>query len=350
MAMRQPEAASFEITPDNQTESAILATPLPTVDGRWIVSDRGRHWQCTPWVDGTACGDSEASDGESAARVLQLGGEAIAKTHAKLANLPASATLADQAPRCFRDRMQRLRELGPWLSSGSLLREQLPGSVSQWRALLVRCVSVDGTTQPTSMQTSEDRRAYEELANRLMSAAELLVKHGVAIHSKLIAEFAERFESSPKGWRQSWVLRDVHREHILLDESRETVAGIIDHDAMDWDCPIVDLARWSGSFPVQLDECLSASRLELALTGYNRIASAKYGVELADGGRGRSFHLQSPTPEELALGETLVRLNAWVGMANWVDWIGLRRRVFVSSPERLSSRISGLIDSVCHFC
>lgn len=330
--------------------SAILATPLPTAEGRWIVSVQGRHWQCTEWVDGRACGDAEVTDSDSATRALRLGGEAIAKTHRRLATLPSPSAPEEPLPRCFRDRMQRLQEWNSWLSSGSLLRERLPATASQWRALLEHCVSVDGMSRQ-SITTADDKQpAYQELAHRMMAATELLVEQGTSVQSTLIAELAERIESSPQGWRQSWVLRDVHREHILFDESREEVTGIIDHDAMDWDCPIVDLARWAGSFPVQLEGQLNAGRLDLAVEGYNRVSSAIGGVELADGGPARSFLLESPTPEELALGATLLRLNAWVGMANWVDWIGLRRRVFFSSPERLSNRISGLIDSVCHFC
>lgn len=351
-----PTSANQEAT----HESALLAAPLPTADGRWIVSDQARQWQCTAWVDGRACDDSVAMDSDAATRALVLGGEAIAKVHARLADLPSPAVFADrtpnefasadQLPRCFRERMKRLHELNPWLSSGSLLRERLPGTASQWRALLERCVSVDGVHQRSIERTNNELPAYQELAHRLMAATELLVEQGTSIQSMLIAELAERMESSPQGWRQNWALRDVHREHILFDESRQMVKGIIDHDAMDWDCPVVDLARWAGSFPVQLEGVLSASRLDLAVEGYARISSANCGVELADGARPRSFLIKSPTPEELALGATLLRLNAWVGMANWVDWIGLRRRVFFSSPERLSSRISALIDSVCHFC
>ncbi|GAB5514409.1 MAG: phosphotransferase [Rhodopirellula baltica] len=363
-AMTQRDVSStglLDPTWSNQnvgSDSALLAAPLPTADGRWIVVDQGRQWQCTAWVDGKACDDSEAMDSEAAARALLLGGEAIAKVHSRLAALPSPVidrtpsefASADHLPRCFRERMRRLHELNPWLSSGSLLRERLPGTALQWRALLERCVSVDGVGQRTIDRANDELPAYQELAHRLMAATELLVEQGTSVQSKLIAELADRLESSPQGWRLNWVLRDVHREHILFDESRETVNGIIDHDAMDWDCPVVDLARWAGSFPVQLEGLLSASRLELAVEGYNRISSANCGVELADGGQARSFLVKSPTPEEIALGATLLRLNAWVGMANWVDWIGLRRRVFFSSPERLSSRISGLIDSVCHFC
>ncbi|MFG0263678.1 MAG: phosphotransferase [Rhodopirellula sp. JB055] len=327
--------------------SGLLAAPIPTADGRWIVSEQGRHWQCTAWVDGKACDDSEAIDALTGPRALVLGGEAIARLHARLSTLPAPVACSGELPRCFRDRLQRLQELRPWLSSGSLLRERLPSTTAQWCALLERCVLDRGGD---SFCLQRNQSGYQKLAQRMMSATERMVSQGDTIHRLLTSELQQHLQTAPAAWRQAWVLRDIHREHILFDTSRERVTGIIDHDAMDWDCPVVDLVRWAGSFPVQLEQQSATTRLGWAVEGYNRIASANHEQGLADGPRARSFFVKSPTPEELALGETLLRLNAWVGMANWVDWIGLRRRVFFSSPEALSNRISGLIDSVCHFC
>ncbi|WDQ16931.1 phosphotransferase [Rhodopirellula sp. P2] len=338
--------------------SGLLAVPVPTADGRWIVFEQGRHWQCTPWVDGSACGDDEAMDTTAAARALSLGGEAIARVHARLSVLPVPTHeptdgpthVPKEVPRCLRDRMQRLQELSPWLLSGSSLRERLPNTTARWRALLERCVTEGDVGVPALTAPQDVPIGYQELAQRMMSATDWMVERGVRVHRKLVSELQQQIENTPAHQRQAWVLRDVHREHILFSANRERVTGIIDHDAIDWDCPIVDLVRWAGSFPVQLEQRSATTRLGLAVEGYNRIASANHGLRLADGAGARPFFLQGPTPAELALGETLLRLNAWVGMANWVDWIGLRRRVFFSSPESLSNRISGLIDSVCHFC
>ncbi|KLU06625.1 hypothetical protein RISK_001380 [Rhodopirellula islandica] len=345
--------------------SGLLAVPVPTADGRWVVFEHGRQWQCIPWVEGTACTDREAMDPTAASRALLLGGEAIARVQARLSTLPEPTHPSNEIPRCLRDRMQRLQELSPWVLSGSSLRERLPNTTARWRALLERCVTGNDGSVPASelggnvppihaLPTGPQREAaqvgYQELAQRMMSATDCMVERGVIMHRKLVSELQQHIEQPPAHWRRAWVLRDVHREHILFSANRERVTGIIDHDAMDWDCPVVDLARWAGSFPVQLEQRSAITRLGLAVDGYNRIASANHGLGLADGAEARPFFLQSPTPEELALSETLLRLNAWVGMANWVDWIGLRRRVFFSSPESLSNRISGLIDSVCHFC
>lgn len=344
------DAASSDRDSWHPSHSGLLAVPVPTTDGRWIVSEQGRHWQCTPWMDGKACDDHEAIDVMAGPRALMLGGEAIARLHARLSTLPAPVALCGELPRCLRDRMQRLQELSPWLSSGSLLRERLPSTTAQWRVLLERYVTEIGSGAATTDVQQNVPGGYQELAQRMMSATERMVSQGDTIHRLLTSELQQHLQTTPVTWRQAWVLRDIHREHILFDRSRERVTGIIDHDAMDWDCPVVDLVRWAGSFPVQLEQQSATTRLGWAVMGYNRIASANHGLGLADGPRARSFFVKSPTPEELALGETLLRLNAWVGLANWVDWIGLRRRVFFSSPESLSSRISGLIDSVCHFC
>ncbi|MCC9642674.1 phosphotransferase [Rhodopirellula sp. JC740] len=367
----------------------LLPSPLVTSDGRYFVNDASFRWQCSPWVAGRPCDDEEATafpadPSPNSETLIRLGAEAIAAAHARLLDLPSPAghdgtestfpTTAAMLPRCLRDRAERLRSIRSWLMSPMV--SKLPGTTAEWSALLARAIQEE--VSAATFGRTPDR--MEELANQMSRAAEVLRRHAATVHPRLESELSTYCEmhsvhssnDEPSPWRSSWVLRDVHREHVFFDEGRTRVTGIIDHDSMDWDLPIVDLARWAGSFPVQLetvqlepaaDGAVHSVRLAWAVRAYAHQCEARWeqkrtehglipfsSTKMADHAQRGPFRWQSPSPEEVALGDSLMRINAWVSLANWVEWIGLRRRVFHASPKRLGARISGLIDSVCHFC
>lgn len=119
-----------------------------------------------------------------------------------------------------------------------------------------------------------------------------------------------------------YVFRDVHREHVLFDEGRTSV---IDFDAMRIDSPMLDLARWVGSF--DLVSSLQAKTVwESSLAAYHRENS------LVDVG---------PYDSLIALHLA----TSWASLANWVDWVA-EGRSFAAGIEVIQNRIDRIADSV----
>ena len=134
-----------------------------------------------------------------------------------------------------------------------------------------------------------------------------------------------------------YVLQDVHREHILFaanglfagngivdGSSSLRPRAIIDFDAIRFDCPSVDLARWVGSF-----QDISGSQhrlLEAAVAGYRQ------GWRLSD--------------NKIVLARTLLRVSPWVNLGNWAVWIVLGTRKFENDELAIAGRISELVDQI----
>ncbi|MEL6104723.1 MAG: aminoglycoside phosphotransferase family protein [Planctomycetota bacterium] len=121
-----------------------------------------------------------------------------------------------------------------------------------------------------------------------------------------------------------FVLRDIHREHILFQDG--TPSGIIDFDAIRRDTPLLDLSRWVAGFDQFRDR--PAEVIDAALAGYRGEKRFRAGT---DGSQDRK------------LVGLLAAATTWIGLANWVVWIALDSRQF-SDWQRVRMRIARLVD------
>ncbi len=116
-----------------------------------------------------------------------------------------------------------------------------------------------------------------------------------------------------------WVLRDVHREHVLFQHGQ--VSGLIDFDAARRDTVAVDLARWAGSF---IDLGLEKTRIWAAvLSGYQTVRPI------------------SACEQQLA--SAMEEISWYLRLANWVVWVALERRVFPNSAITPETRLCSLL-------
>ncbi len=131
-----------------------------------------------------------------------------------------------------------------------------------------------------------------------------------------------------------YVLRDVHREHVLFD--RGSVGGIIDFDALRIDTPAVDLARWASGFDAfRLDP---DGTLDVVLAAYAKNRS----FPLAGGDADRL----SPWGSEFrTLLSAVAEVSLWISLANWVVWLVNESRQFPDF-QLVSDRIRRLTESV----
>lgn len=120
-----------------------------------------------------------------------------------------------------------------------------------------------------------------------------------------------------------YVLRDVHRGHILFDSGQ--VTGLIDFDAIRIDTPLMDLARWAGDFVIEREDIDSVWEAILAGLPQNWA------------------FLDSGETHPLPLLRTLHAANVWISLANWVDWVILQRRTFAIGPDRVAARVQQLV-------
>jgi Ser/Thr protein kinase RdoA (MazF antagonist) len=116
-----------------------------------------------------------------------------------------------------------------------------------------------------------------------------------------------------------WVLRDVHREHILFEGGQ--VTGMVDFDAVNQDTRATDLARWVGSFA---DFGNSTSHLwTAAIEGYTQ------------------QHTISPCEQELA--GAIEEASWFIHLANWVIWTTKSSREIPGGLEAAERRIECLL-------
>lgn len=113
-----------------------------------------------------------------------------------------------------------------------------------------------------------------------------------------------------------WVLRDVHREHLLftgLDTSQPAVSAIVDYDAVRIDTPATDLARFLGSWGR-----LSADDYASAINRYRQIC---------------------PLSDDAArLIPLLDAATCLIACANWTVWLCIENRVFAAGAEKAAAR------------
>ena len=124
--------------------------------------------------------------------------------------------------------------------------------------------------------------------------------------------------------RTQYVLRDVHREHILFDQDH--VRGLIDFDAVRIDWPVFDLCRWGGSFLVATHSPEDV---------WEAIA-AGYGAE-SPLSTSESSMLSIDSLREMDFCST------WISLSNWLVWLCAESRVFPNQDQAIAERIENLV-------
>ncbi len=138
--------------------------------------------------------------------------------------------------------------------------------------------------------------------------------------SRRISRSMSRYASG--NVQTQYVLRDVHRQHVLFD--KQVVSGLIDFDAIRVDTPMTDLARWVGGF-------LDGSRpgvWDVAMAGYHENSP---------------FSKERDIPSQEGLARELCYATTWIGLANWVVWVVAEKRPFPGGSRRVAARIDELI-------
>jgi Ser/Thr protein kinase RdoA (MazF antagonist) len=121
-----------------------------------------------------------------------------------------------------------------------------------------------------------------------------------------------------------FVLRDVHRDHALFLDGQPS--GLIDFDAIQFDTPWTDLARWTGSF-----------------LGGTHEQSQVWDAAMAGFGRNHPLNQSSEFEFGRQLATHLCFASQWIGLANWLVWLILEKRTFAASSEAIAARIHGVL-------
>ncbi len=251
-----------------------------------------RYWDVTHWMPGAPL-PADAGPDE-----IKRGAAAIARFHQAVRPLGCKV----QPPPAAASRLQRIRELD-------------------------RDLPAVKTNNPSFV--SKDPR----LTDAVSSACRLLWENWTEVADQIVRSLTRHQQAEVE---TQYVLRDVHREHILFDRSRPS--GLIDFDAVRIDTPMTDLARWVGSFSASDDE----QTWQQALAGY---------LEHSPSSDQRGFsHLSAAETlnapaDRLRLARDLGFATNWISLANWVIWIIVEKRAFPGGPGAVATRIAELLRS-----
>lgn len=255
----------------------------------FLLDASGGIWELASWMPGRPVSE------DAPVETIGRGAASIAMTHDALL---ASGCWMNPAPAIV-ERLERLRQL----------RDALPVC---FRGSLSGRVPPD-VVNPLSTAINELQRFWPE-----------------SLH---------HFETRLTPWSRTavpvqYVLRDVHREHILFEGGR--VRGIIDFDAMRIDTPATDLARWATSFQAFRQD--PDGTLDRVVADYfqNRTFHTSSGGERISPPRGSEFR---------TLLTTLAEVSLWISLANWVVWLVNESRQFPDF-QLVSQRIRRLTESV----
>ena len=284
--MRQSKQAGCELVPTVQEfanvmikQGGALTIPSPTV-----MADGNNYWDLLQWMPGVA------ANADASLEVIRRGASGIAMFHASLRSLGTKR----QSPPAVAARLTRLRQLD---------------------SLLPQAIAIDPTSRvgPTEKE--------KELGAVLAEACRR-VRHEWDVVRARIARSLSPYVDKPV--ETQYVLRDVHRGHVLFSQGSAT--GIIDFDSLRIDTPATDLARWVGSFLSSQDEI---DRVwEAALAGFQSENALITGPRC---------QIDPKMAKELCFATN------WLSLGNWLVWILCERRFFPAGNNAVISRVNELL-------
>lgn len=284
-----PTGSACDLIPEFKTDSANGET--------FVVDQAGAIWELMTWVPGSPL-ESDATISS-----IESGAAAIGQVHRQLEKF---GFVSRPAP-AIAERIERIA----WLN------ERLPGC----------------------LQVNLDGRVHPSVSLPLSLAAERLKAKWVKTAHRFQAQLA------PLGRQEvplQYVLRDVHREHVLF--SGEKVNGIIDFDALRIDSAAVDLARWVASF--QAYQRNPDQTIRRVVAGYQSRETLPGGPAGKTGGREIDRVDGSATLSDFrTLIRTIADSSAWISLANWVIWLVDEKKQFPDF-QRVARRVSWLVEAV----
>ncbi|OYP35074.1 hypothetical protein CGZ80_13355 [Rhodopirellula sp. MGV] len=316
-----------------------------SVDGKTAVVDlRGCWWELSSWMPG------QPLPANADIAQVTCGARALLAAHRHLCTIELGQDRHFQPPVfepcvAVQERLKRLQTITQPLQR--CFQSNLAGSV------------------PVRQLTGTDPALVLQAIDR---ARELLRRNWPDRSRRIQAELATlQFDPVP----QHWILRDVHREHLLFVDRQ--VSGLIDFDAMRIDSPIVDFARWLGSFDcfwespfetatqilaeVEPDSPLTASPAIGDPPQFTEPPSSEPGTGRPTAPRDSSWGLDSPPAtvrppstfraieegKSIKLLMAIARASLWLSLGNWVVWLVDESRQF-PDLSRVAERVGRLTD------
>jgi Ser/Thr protein kinase RdoA (MazF antagonist) len=246
-----------------------------------VFTHAGAHWDSLKWMPGPVA----ASD--ASLQQIQDGARAIAQFHASVRCLGVGR----QPPPAVHSRLKRIRELDPLIPQ-----------VLHWAGKL------EPQTPP-------------EIAGVVLDACHLLQWKWKEVRARIHRNLVQYEDQHV---HTQYVLRDVHREHILHCDGQ--ISGLIDFDSVRVDTPSTDLARWVGSFLIGRPD--AGIVWEAAVAGFRRENTLITGSEM---------EFDPKMAKDLCFATT------WISLANWLVWILREKRAFPAGPKAVVSRLRELI-------
>ncbi len=234
-------------------------------------------------------------------------------------------------------------ELADWQPGSPLDREATLGQISRGAAAIARFHQAVGdlsrglapppavihrlrrlaeleTLLPRTFATETSPKYSVPLRETIAEICSLLFGTWSIIHGRIKRSLIPR---SSVLLPTQYVLRDVHREHVLFDKG--TVSGLIDFDAIRIDTPLTDLTRWGGSF---MADCSDPDAVwEAVMAGYLEASP---------------FQHESEIGQAMTLIRELHHCSTWMSLANWAVWIRLECRTFAAGDDAVRARIDQL--------
>tara|TARA_R110002049_G_scaffold72490_2_gene187244 strand:+ start:290562 stop:291470 length:909 start_codon:yes stop_codon:yes gene_type:complete len=241
-------------------------------------------WELSQWMPGQPI-DRVVSLG-----CVERGAAAIAQFHAAALRLGGKS----QPPPAAISRLQRIDELHSML--------------------------------PHGLATDPSLRLPPRLAEAVQNA-QLILRENWRGAAERISRWMK--QCSQRSMITQYVLRDVHRDHVLFEA--EQVSGLIDFDAIRIDSPATDLARWAGSL-LALDRDGPAVVIG---DDDERIWEAVLAGFLHGSPSSHRAHAE----EWIQVAKHLHAATTWISLANWVVWLLVDRRSFPAGEDRVRQRI-----------